>query len=145
MNYAVIYCVACLVLCTVSITKRFGLRNIEYVGVDALTVTKRQLFGTFIIFSAITLFLPVLLQKLLRILLVNRNWSDASLDLATNGLSQLVLLSFVIYIYKCLHIKNMKQPWSSILGESLCGFGVALPVVWLVSYLWLTLLIFLNK
>ncbi|MDR3273755.1 MAG: CPBP family intramembrane metalloprotease, partial [Puniceicoccales bacterium] len=39
----------------------------------------------------------------------------------------------------------MKQPWSSILGESLCGFGVALPVVWLVSYLWLTLLIFLNK
>lgn len=145
MNYAVIYCVACFVLCAVSIARRFNSGNIECVGVDALNITKKQLFGAFFTFLAITFLLPTLLGTLLKALPLNFNLSNANLDLVTGGISHLALLGFIIFIYKKLHLKKINQSWTFVLREGLSCFGTALPIVLLTSCLWLAFLLFLNK
>jgi membrane protease YdiL (CAAX protease family) len=115
------------------------------VGVDALNVTKKQLFGVFFIFLAITFLLPTLLQALLKALPLNLNLSNANLDLVVGGISHLTLLGFIILIYKKLHLKKMDQSWTFVLKEGLSCFGAVLPIVLLTSCLWLAFLLFLNK
>ncbi|MDR2435726.1 MAG: CPBP family intramembrane metalloprotease [Puniceicoccales bacterium] len=145
MNYAAVYCVACFVLCAIGIVEWFGSRNVECIGVGALNVAKERLLWAFSIFLSITLFVPILLKTLLEHLFGNQSIGAPIIDLISTCVSLLASLVFACRIYGALRIRNCKKNWLTLLGEGACGFGVALPVVLLVSWLWLALLIALNK
>jgi membrane protease YdiL (CAAX protease family) len=145
MNYIAVYCIACFVLCAISIAEWFRSRNVECAGVDALNVAKKQLFLASFIFLSITLFVPILIKTLLEHLFKNQSISAPIIDLISTCVSLLASLVFVCCICGTLRIRNCKKNWLTLLMEGACGFGVALPIILLASWLWLALLIALNK
>jgi membrane protease YdiL (CAAX protease family) len=142
-SYLTAYLLACFALCSLCIFKKIFLGSEEDVGVDGLHITKMQLLCIFFLVSVF----PFLFQMLFLLASGVRTFKSGEHQVASaisTSIAQLIALAYVLRC-KYLRIKKMPFNWLRSLRDSLCEFGVVLPIVTLASDLWLAVLGGLNR
>lgn len=145
MNYTLIYCVACLVFCTICIYDRIRSKQCILNKVDPLLICRKNLLIFFTIFFALTFILPIGVLWCLKKCFLHYEIGDANFVLLATLISQSITLAFILYVKKHLKLNEKFSKFRQKFKIGLFNFGYILPIILIVSCLWLSLLIFLRN
>lgn len=140
MNYLFLYCIVCFSFCVIC-----GVLNLwgERIGSGKVTklVVKKWIFWTnFTIFFVLTLFLPVFVWFCLQKLSFLLEFDENETMVLSMLVSQLLTVLFIYKIKKPLALADSGLSFGQALCFGLRKFGCTLPIILIVSALWVAFL-----
>ncbi len=146
MNYTFIYCFSCLIYCIICIIYNFHNERVtSQNNISALYVSRKEFLITFTIFCALTFLAPSIILFGLRKCFVCNFLAESELMLLSMLISQMFTLVFVYSLKRYLKLSDSEISLKQSITIGLNNFGCILPIILLVSCLWLAILLFLRN